>query len=398
MRVQALSASLTLVGALVGCGGEAKPSASAVHLTAAEASAASPTSVAPAATDRAATRATVTEAAPPPKSTTPPGVVRVLVAGDVAPEGRELGSPQRLGDALAPLRSLFGAAHAVVVHEVGVVADPSDGALAPRRAVLTSPAWLNELANAHVAAVAVANGHACDGGRAGVTRTLDRLSDLGVLAVGADAVDPFRPRVLAVNDGHKVCAIAWTSRLRGTECGGGRLAVAHANAARVARAVSEAREACDAVLALGDIDDGATSRAVREVAEAGANAVILRRGARGATVSAGGIEVLTTANRRRVPVFESRGSLVSARGAAKPVGVIADLSFKWDANGRVPALKWGYQLVTTERDGAGRDELLLTRPIDAAADASLVASLTRGGAPKRLFASPCWLSVGPGCL
>lgn len=327
----------------------------------------------------------------PPKVHVEPGVVRVLVTGDVAPE-RGLAAAGRIGDALAPLRPLFQSAQAVVVQEVGVV---GVGGESGPRALFASPAWLGELASAHVAAVAVANAHACDGGRPGVARTLDRLSDLGLLALGLDAQEPLRARVLAVNDDHRVCGLAWTTRVRGTECADGRLAVAHGDPARVVSAVAEARERCDAIVAVADGDLSASSRALRAVVDAGVDAVVIRRGVPGASGTPLGVEVVTSGSGRRVPIFESLGSLVSARSRSSrdaPFGLVADLTFKWEGSSRAPSLAWGYDLVATERDGAGRDELVLARPLDAS-DAKRFTT-----APlRRLFASPCWLATGPGC-
>lgn len=354
--------------------------------------------------------------------------LRVLVAGDVIPHRPRLSSPERIGDALAPLKSLFSEAHAVVANHEGAVVSERDREHyeAIRPALVASPSWTRALAQSHIAAVTLANNHACDAGREGLERTMSTVDELGLVGIGADADDPFRPRVLAVSGGRRVCAIAWTAlvNLPRSQCAtSGKLAVAPfgiEGEMRIERAIKDAKSgACDALVAIGHAGeeygaqvDGARAQA-RAAAAAGADAVVLHH-----PHVLSGIEVMTTDDGRRVPLFFSVGNLVSnqgeswhpgmapanadrrfvARNAWTRLGMIADLTFRWEGDAPRPSLVWGYDLVWTDNDGAKDSAAIAARPLDPTGDRPIIAALERDAhAPERLFASPCWRAVGPGC-
>jgi poly-gamma-glutamate synthesis protein (capsule biosynthesis protein) len=344
--------------------------------------------------------------------------VRVLVGGDVIPDRPRLATPEGLGDAIAPLAELFGGAQAVVVnHEAAVVPD-LDHYDAIRSALVVSPKWTRELARGHVAAVTLSNNHACDAGEGGLDRTRDVVDQLGMIGIGADATDPFRARVIAAANGRRVCGVGWTATANAARsrcAASGKLAVApfgKAGTDAIAKAVRTARaNGCDAVIAIGHAGDeyepqldGARSQAVA-AAEAGAAVVVLHH-----PHVPSGIETTTTSDGRRVPLFLSVGNLVSADRHHVPhngwtrLGMMADLTFRWDDQATTPALVWGYHLVWTEnereasRSGGEASPRIFARPLDPSRDDAIVRGLRKDRVgPERLFDSACWLAVGPGC-
>lgn len=368
--------------------------------------------------------------------------MRILVAGDVIPHRPKLATPLAIGHALAPLSSLFATADAVVAnHEASIVDREEFDRYDPIRGGLFATAnWTKTLAKSGIAAVTLANNHACDAGLGGLTKSIEAAGNAGLVGIGADDDEPFRARVLSASGGHRVCAVAWTAEVnaRTSKCASsGKLAVApigKAGEAIIARAVHAARASggCDAVIAIGHAGDeyaqqtdGGRAQA-RAAALAGADAVILHH-----PHVPSGIDVVTADDGRRVPLFLSLGNLVSnqgeawrptmapaaedrtrvARNAWTRLGMIADLSFDWsaasipgrpgNAEAARPAVKWGYQLVWTDVEaplGDAKQGALVARPLDPKADADIIAVLGRDRqAPKRIFDNPCWLSVGKGC-
>src|SRR5579862_8888057 len=156
-----------------------------------------------------------TTPASPPSPVSPPAPdtsIRVLVAGDVMPHRPMLVDPSRVANALGPLRPLFAAADAVVVNYETATGDPGDLADSSQHIALAAPpAWMRALASARVTALTVANNHACDLGEPGLDATMREASANGLASIGADVRDPWRPRVLAEQAGHRVCAVAWST-------------------------------------------------------------------------------------------------------------------------------------------------------------------------------------------
>lgn len=358
--------------------------------------------------------------------------LRILVGGDIIPHRPRLLTPESIGLALAPMQPLFATAHAVVANHEAVVVDDTDRYDSVRAALVATPRWTRELAKSRIAAVTLANNHACDAGQGGLERTFGVVEELGMVGIGADALDPFRPRVLAARGGRRVCAIAWTARVNAesSKCASnGNVAVAPFGAegdALIERAVKAARAAaCDAVIAIGHAGEEYVQQTepareqARVAAAAGADVVVLHH-----PHVPSGIEVMTTDEGRRVPLFMSIGNLVSNQGetwrpgmAAAAVdrrrvstnpwtrlGLLADLTFSWESGASTrpgsASLSWGYHLVWTdnERERGASRERIATRPLDRAGDATLIATLTRDRkGPSRIFESPCWLAVGAGC-
>ncbi len=366
----------------------------------------------------------------------------MLVAGDVMPHRPRLVRPDSVGRALEPLSTLFAGAHAVVVNHEAAVVDDLDPYLSKRAALVAEPGWSSEIARARVAALTLANNHACDAGLDGVRRGIDAIGDTGLIGIGVDERDPFRARVLAAAAGRRVCALAWTAQVNQprSKCAtSGLVAIAPFGVEgedTIARAVKAARAGgCDALIAIGHAGDeyesqghGARAQA-SAAAEAGASAVVFHH-----PHVPSGIEIITTRDGRRVPVFLSVGNLVSnqgdgwhlglpptapdrshvSRNAWTRLGLVADLAFRWDESRPASAaLVWGYHLVWTDHQrGPGTPHeparkaklepeggaLITTRLLDPASDAAIVRRLTedRDG-PAGLFASPCWRNNGPGC-
>jgi poly-gamma-glutamate synthesis protein (capsule biosynthesis protein) len=383
----------------------------------------------------------LTSAVLPAAAPTSPSTLRLLVAGDLVPHRPNLVAEGQLAQALAPLTPLFAQADVVVANY-----EASTGTLAPRqKSVLVGQGWMKDLATAKVGAVTVANDHACDLGERGLDQTLAKAKEAHITAVGADEHDPWRARVLAEKDGHKVCAVAWTTFVNGhipTCASSGKIAVATAGpgvAERLARAMSRARaEGCEAVVAVVHGGEefvpmgGAAWHQADRAAEAGADAVVLHH-----PHVPSRIEVAHTKDGRAVPIFLSVGNLVSGQGEAwragmppapadrrkeeknawTRLGVVADLAWTWagpgpplvggnaaarsareptptgarpsdDRPGK-PTLAWGYHLVWTEQPE------IAVRLVDPARDRALILALSADpDGPTQLFGSPCWMEQG----
>ncbi len=350
--------------------------------------------------------------------------VRLIVAGDALPHRPMLLPPERLRDALTPLAQLLSEPDVAVANYETATGDP---AVFGKTSInlAAPPTWMAELARAHLTALTIANNHACDLGRPGLDATLAAARDLDVTPLGADADDPWRPRVLAEKDGHRVCAVAWTTFVNGQAASCGKsheLAVApfdRRGTARIEHAVAKARkDGCSAVVA---IFHGGREYApqvwgsrlqARRAAEAGADAVIIHH-----PHIPEPVDVVTTRDGRRVPVFESVGNLVSnqgeswqmpdfpesrqrlvSRNAWTRLGMLADLEWTWPAGEERPALTWGFHLVWTENDHAldRGDPMprIAVRPLDPTADRALIDRLSSDEqGPKGLLSDGCWLEA-----
>ncbi len=187
---------------------------------------------------------------PPPPLARP---LRVIVGGDLLPHRPSLVSPAAIHAALEPLEPLFAKADAVIANYEAATGDVDPKA--SRLAYAAPRGWLEELPKAGLRAVTVANNHACDLGEAGLDATLDSASKSGLLALGADATDPWAPRTVVEQNGKRICAVAWTtiSNSDGVCSKSRRLAVAPLNGsgkARIDRALAKARTQCDATIAI----------------------------------------------------------------------------------------------------------------------------------------------------
>ncbi len=369
-----------------------------------------------------------------------PAAIRVLVGGDVLPHRPSLSTPERVGEALAPLGPLLDQVDLAVANYESATGDARFFGAGKSISLAAPPEWMGQIARSRFRALTVANNHACDLGKSGLEATLDAARSLDVIALGGDSVDPWRARVLEEKGGHRVCALAWTTIVNG---GGsckrsGELAIAgfdRKGTTRIEHAVARARaDGCDAVIA---IIHGGREYApqiwgprlqARRAAEAGADAVVIHH-----PHVPSPVDVVTTQDGRRVPVFESVGNLVSNQGeswqpslppqsrerlislnAWTRVGVLADLAWSWPARpsgasratSPTPArglrphapLSWGYHLVWTDNDHAAhRDDPtpnISVRPLDPTADRQLVERLaTDEQGPKRLFFDGCWLEA-----
>jgi 2',3'-cyclic-nucleotide 2'-phosphodiesterase (5'-nucleotidase family) len=287
-----------------------------------------------------------------------------------------------------------------------------------------TPAWMHAVASSNVTAVTLANNHACDLGAHGLAASLDTADAEGLTALGVDARDPWAPRTLASRDGHRVCAVAWTTFVndRRAGCGAnGHLAIAKANhegRMRVAKAIAGAiHEGCDAVIAI--VHGGeeyapqtdAMMNVARGAAEAGADAIVMHHPH---VVSP--LVVHTTEDGRRVPIFASLGNLVSNQGeswtpaypAAQKdrhivylngwtrVGMLADLDVRFDAPNRQKIAAFGYHLVFVESDHvldkSNPHPRIVARPLDPESDRTIVDKLSRDAAgPRAIFEDACWI-------
>lgn len=359
----------------------------------------------------------------PPSPPSPPPLdhpLRVLVGGDLLPHRPSLVAPAAVHAALAPLASLFGGADAVVANYEAATGDVDPKA--SRLAYSAPPGWLEVLPRAGVSAVTVANNHACDLGPPGLEATLDAAAKSGLLALGADATDPWSPRVLVEQNGKRVCAVAWTtlSNADGACARSRRLAFAPLAATgkqRIDRAMAKARAQCDVTIAIfhgGDEYAPQTSLVMDQAAhaaEVGADAVVIHH-----PHIASPVVIHATKDGRKVPLFASVGNLVTNQGESwKPpmfpvltenrrlvcvngwtrLGVLADLSFSFDSGSPRARLDWGIHLVWIDNEHA--DDRTLTTPriqarlLEPARDEAIVAKLSedkRG--PVALFSDPCW--------
>ncbi len=361
---------------------------------------------------------------------TAPAKIRVLVAGDLLPHRPMLLPPERLRDALEPLGPLLQSADIAVANYEAATGDAA--LLGARDISLAAPsAWL-AAAGEHFHALTFANNHACDLGRRGLEATIDAARDAGVIALGADARSPWQARVLVEKDGHRVCAVAWTTFVN-TEAracpGSGKLALAGLDPAgehAIVRAVSGARAAgCDATIAIFhggreyETQDLPGQVEARIAAEAGADAVVIHHPHVPSPVL-----LYETRDGRSVPVFLSVGNLVSNQGesyrppmaATSPerlislnawtrLGVVADLEWSWplvssfgDAAPRDrPSLAYGYHLTWTDNEHATNRAApmprIATHPLDP--QDPLVGRLSRDPmGPTQLFDDPCWIERG----
>jgi hypothetical protein len=384
--------------------------------------------------DESAT-AVSTPVLPRARSISPPRTeLHVIVGGDLLPHRPMLLPVERLHAGLAPLASLLATAD-VAMANYETATGGTELFSGKHNMSLSAPeAWLAE-AGTFFHAITVANNHACDLGRGGLSATLAAAKEVGVVAVGGDAGrDPWQPRVIDEKDGRKVCAVAWTTfvNAEGRACkASGELAIAgfdHKGSLAIELAIARARRTgCDGVVAIfhgGEEYVGPTwgvHEQAKVAADAGADVVIVHHPHVPVPVV-----VIVARDGRKVPVFESVGNLLSNQGesyelANFPVskthliaqnawtrlGVLADLRWSWPAAApfhRRPDFSYGYHLTWTENDHAQHraDPMphIATRPLDPNADRALVDRLSsdeRG--PVRLFTDPCWLeSSGARCV
>lgn len=356
---------------------------------------------------------------PPPPLERP---LRVLVGGDLLPHRPSLVTPAAIHAALAPLAPLFAKADAVVANYEAATGDVDPKA--SRLAYSAPRGWLEELPKAGLRAVTVANNHACDLGEPGLDATLEAASQSGLLALGADASDPWAPRTIVEQGGKRICAVAWTtiSNSDGACSRSRRLAVASLTGSgkqRIDRALARARAQCDATIAIfhGGNEYAPQTTLVMDqaghAAEAGADAVIIHH-----PHIASPVVVHATRDGRQVPLFASVGNLVTNQGESwKPpmfpvlpedrhlvcvnawtrLGVLADLSFTFE--GKATRLDWGMHLVWIDNEHAQDRSVAMpkiaARLLDPDKDRAIIAKLeedTRG--PRALFSDPCWMDRG----
>lgn len=352
--------------------------------------------------------------------TYPERPIRLVIGGDLLPHRPSLVSASAIRDALAPLASTFASADAAIANYEA--ATGTLDAKAARLEYAAPPGWLEELPQAGLEAITVANNHACDLGEEGLDATLDAASKSGLLPLGGDRTDPWAPRVVAEHAGKRVCAIAWTNLLnsRGGACAKGRrLAIAPTSALgrrRIDEAFSRARGTCDATVAIfhgGEEYVQQTSAVLDQAAhaaEVGAAAVVIHH-----PHIASPVIVHVTKDGRSVPIFSSVGNLVTNQGESwKPsmfpvlrenrrlvcvngwtrLGVLADLSFGWDAEGA--RLSWGYHLVWIDNPHADDRTIavpkITTRLLDPVEDKAIVGRLSDDPVgPVALFQDACWI-------
>ena len=366
----------------------------------------------------------------PPRPPPLDRALRVIVGGDVLPHRPSLIAPASIHAALAPLGPLFGKADAVIANYEAATGEVDPKAF--RLAYAAPAGWLEELPKAGLRAITVANNHACDLGEVGLEATLDSASKSGLLALGADASDPWTPRAIVEQNGKRICAVAWTT-LSNSEGGCSRsrhLAVAPLTVAgkqRIDRAMAKARSMCDATIAIfhGGQEYAPQTTLVLDqavhAAEAGADAVIIHH-----PHVASPVIVHATKDGRQVPLFASVGNLVTNQGESwKPpmfpvlpenrhlvcvngwtrLGVLADLAFTFDASpapdaspaaAKRPRLDWGVHLVWIDNEHA-EDRNVATPKIEArllepAHDGAIIEALSKDArGPLALFTDPCWL-------
>jgi len=381
----------------------------------------------------------------PPPISSPRTELRVIVGGDLVPHRPMLLPVERLREGLDPLASLLAGADVAVANYETATGGTERFTGRHNMSLAVPDAWLAEVGT-RFRSITVANNHACDLGRAGLTATLAAAKEAGVTPLGGDANhDPWQPRVVDEKDGRKICAVAWTTfvNAEGKACrASGELAIAgfdRKGRAAIESAVKRARRSgCDGVVAIfhGGEEYVGPIWGVREqakfAADAGADAVVIHHPHVPAPVV-----VLLARDGRKVPVFESVGNLLSNQGesyelpnfpvskahlvaqnAWTRLGVLADLRWEWPArqgstddgvraggaSRELLTFTYGYHLTWTENDHAQHraDPMprIATRPLDPVADRSLIRRLTsdeRG--PIRLFTDPCWLEAsGARCV
>ena len=353
---------------------------------------------------------------PPPPLDRP---LRVLVGGDLLPHRPSLTAPATIRTALEPLAPLFAKADAVVANYEAATGDVDPKAF--RLAYAAPPGWLEELPKSGLKAVTVANNHACDLGEPGLDATLVSAAKSGLLALGADATDPWAPRTLVEQNGKRICVVAWTtiSNSDGACSKSRRLAVATLNGSgksKIDRALARARAQCDATVAIfhGGNEYAPQTTLVMDqaahAAEAGADAIVIHH-----PHIASPVVVHPTKDGRSVPIFASVGNLVTNQGESwKPpmfpvlpedrhlvcvngwtrLGVLADFSFDFDPRGL--RLDWGMHLLWIDNEHAQDHSLTMpkiaARLLDAEKDRVIIAKLSedRRG-PLALFSDPCWI-------
>jgi hypothetical protein len=372
--------------------------------------------------ERAPAHAPVIVAAAVPHVIAPsPAILRVLVGGDVMPHRPQLLEPENVSAALAPLAPLFRSAEASIVNYESSTGDASH--LDPVRLGLAAkPEWMRAVVTANVSALVLANNHACDLGARGLAASLETAHAAGATTLGVDGVDPWAPKTIASREGHRVCAIAWTTfvndRYRGC-ADSPHIAIAKPNREgrlRAAKAIANAfHEGCEAVVAIvhgGEEYEPQTHAMMnfaRAVAEAGADAVVMHHPH---VVSP--LVVYEAEDGRRVPIFASLGNLVSNQGeswtpsypAAQKdrrvvylngwtrVGMIADLEFHLGAGAKT--VTFGDHLVYVEndhvRDKSNRHPRIRARLLDPEADRDVIDKLARDAAgPHAIFEDPFWI-------
>jgi hypothetical protein len=366
----------------------------------------------------------------PPRPPPLERALRVIIGGDILPHRPSLIAPAAVHAALAPLGALFGHADAVVANYEAATGEVDPKAF--RLAYAAPAGWLEELPKAGVRAVTVANNHACDLGEPGLEATLDAAARGGLVALGADASDPWAPRAIVEQNGKRICVVAWTT-LSNAEGGCSRsrhLAVAPLSPVgkqRIDRAMAKARSYCDATIAIfhGGQEYAPQTTLVMDqaahAAEAGADAVIIHH-----PHIASPVVVHATKDGRQVPLFASVGNLVTNQGESwKPpmfpvlpenrhlvcvngwtrLGVLADLAFRFDdghSQGQPPdqskhaRLDWGVHLVWIDNEHADAREVvtpkIAARLLEPAHDAAIIEALTKDRrGPLALFTDPCWL-------
>jgi len=360
--------------------------------------------------------------------------LHVIIGGDLLPHRPMLLPVERLHAALEPLAPLLATADVAVSNYETATGGTELFRGAHNMSLAVPDAWLAE-AGTFFHAITVANNHACDLGRGGLTATLAAAKQAGVVAVGGDAGrDPWQPRVIDEKDGRKVCAVAWTTfvNAEGHACkASGELAIAgfdHKGSLAIELAVARARRSgCDGIVAIfhGGEEYVGPTLGVREqakiAADAGADVVIVHHPHVPAPT-----EVIVTRDGRKVPVFESVGNLLSNQGESyelpnSPVsktrliaqnawtrlGVLADLRWSWPAAAPFherSSFTYGYHLTWTENDHlqhrADPMPHIATRPLDPKIDHALILRLSSDEqGPIRLFTDPCWLEAsGARCV
>ena len=333
--------------------------------------------------------------------------------------------PSQIATALAPLRSLFATADAVVANyetATGQVSDTED-----RRLIYgVEPAWMDAVADSGVTAVTIANNHACDLGRVGLEASI-RAAEGSLTALGAANDDPWRARTIAEKNGHRVCAVAWTTFTNNarSSCEKSReLALAPLDRKGTARAVSAIADArasgCDATIAIfhGGIEYEPQVYRVRTqafaIAEAGADAVIIHH-----PHVPSPVRVAITSDGRHVPIFESIGNLVSNQGESwqenlpptqtdhrivylngtTRAGLLAEMDFAFPPTGSKARVEmsWGYHVIWNDNDHVSdktnKTPLIEARLLSPTGDEKLVTNLSRDKALRELLCGPCWLEA-----
>jgi poly-gamma-glutamate synthesis protein (capsule biosynthesis protein) len=360
----------------------------------------------------------------PPRPPPLDRALRVIVGGDILPHRPSLIAPAAIRAALEPLGPLFAKADAVVANYEAATGDVDPKAF--RLAYAAPRGWLEELPKAGLRAVTVANNHACDLGEPGLDATLEGAAKSGLVALGADASDPWAPRAIVEQNGKRICAIAWTtlSNSEGACSKSRHLAVAPLSVVgkqRIDRAFAKARTQCDATIAIfhGGAEYAPQTTLVMDqaahAAEAGADAVIIHH-----PHIASPVVLQPTKDGRSVPLFASVGNLATNQGESwKPpmfpvltenrhlvcvngwtrLGVLADLSFTFDPNGQKrPRLDWGTHLVWIDNEHAEDRGVAMpkieARLLDPSKDKAIVDALSKDKrGPLALFSDPCWFEA-----